>query len=61
MGKKQNKKKEMLGVDKPLQKKGTKELRDEFDRRVKKAWKSHDKGKFKSKSKKQFLDELEKC
>ena len=33
----------------------------EFAQRVEKAWESYEKGKFKSKSAKEFLDELNKC
>jgi len=59
--KKRKTKKDMFGVDKWLQEKGTEDLRDEFDRRVEKEWKAHKKGKFKSKSSKEFLEELEEC
>ena len=33
----------------------------EFAQRVEKAWDSYEKGKFKSKSAKEFLEELDKC
>jgi hypothetical protein len=33
----------------------------EFAQRVEKAWESYEKGKFKSKSAKDFLEELDKC
>jgi AbrB family looped-hinge helix DNA binding protein len=41
----------------------TKDLRQEieFAQRVEKAWDSYERGKFKSKSAKKFLEELEKC
>ena len=40
-----------------------KDLRQEieFAQRVEKAWESYEKGKFKSKSAKEFLEELDKC
>lgn len=40
-----------------------KDLRQEIElaQRVKKAWESYGKGKFKSKSAKDFLEELDKC
>ena len=41
----------------------TKQLKEEllFAKRVEKAWKSYEKGKFKSNSAAKFLEELEKC
>ena len=33
----------------------------EFAQRVENAWESYEKGKFKSKSAKEFLEELDKC
>jgi len=39
----------------------SKRNKNEFTQRVENAWKAYDKGEFKSKSKKKFLDELEKC
>ena len=61
MRKKQNKKKDVFGINPRAKKKVTDEFREEFDRREEKAWDSYDKGKFKSKSKKEFLEELDKC
>ena len=41
----------------------TKQLKEEllFAKRVEKAWKAYEKGKFKSLSANKFLEELEKC
>ena len=61
MRKKQNKKKGPVWNRFRAKKKVTDDHRDEFDRRVEKAWDAYDKGKFKCKSKKEFLDELVEC
>jgi len=61
MNKNQKKNKDFFRKDKGAKDKRRYDLRDEFDKRVEKAWESYEKGRFKSKSAKEFLEELDKC